>query len=114
MLVKAASAINPTRDIFVDLSKALGWPLEVVYKTLTSTDNVNHVDKHQRTSLHIAANRDNYRFVRSLLAFRTTNINAVDDKGLTAMHYACKQGHARVVTCLCLHKANCNIPTPKN
>lgn len=112
VLIKTVQIHKPQRNDFQELAVTLGWPVEKLYKLLTSSDNINAVDKHCRTSLHIAANRDNYRFVRQFVRLKQANVNAVDEKGQTALHYAAKQGHGRVVTALCLKHADANIKTP--
>lgn len=111
-LIKTVQVPNPTRSDFRELAMVLGWPIEKLQNLLMSSDNINAVDKHCRTSLHIAANRDNYRFVRQFVKLKSANVNAVDEKGQTALHYAAKQGHGRVVTALCLRHADANIKTP--
>ena len=112
VLIKTVQIQNPNKADFQELACVLGWPVDKLYKLMTSSDNINAVDKHCRTSLHIAANRDNYRFVRQLVKLKSVNVNAVDEKGQTALHYAAKQGHGRVVTALCLHHTDANIKTP--
>ena len=114
------------------LAEALGWDIKTLMKALACCSDINTRDKHNRTCLHIAANRDNYRFVRSLMKLKSVDINAIDERGWTAissekikiyqflkksnhfsklfvMHYAAKQGHGRVMTCLCLKHGEANI-----
>ena len=87
------------------------WPKDVLLDVVKSANNINASDKHKRTALHIAANRDNYRFVRCLIKLAKTNVDAVDERNWTAMHYAAKQGHGRVITSLCLAGADSNLKT---
>jgi len=111
LLMKVCLIPNPSKVDLVDLAKSLDWPYDMVKKVLTNVENVNHLDKHQRTALHLAANRDNYRFIRSLIKYPKLAVDAPDSKGMTALHYAAKKGHSRVLTMLCLAKANGNAKT---
>jgi len=78
-------------------------------KTLPPTDEVNTRDANSRTSLHIAAREDNYRFIRGLIEIHNLDVNAQDSKGWSPLHYAAQEGHTRVVSALIYHKANANL-----
>jgi len=107
----------------IHLGAFLDWPAKYVpylvkkssfnpdRPQLKNRDAVNAKDKSERTSLHIAAKQDNYRFIRGLTEEKNLNVNAQDEKGLTPMHYACQEGHHRVVSALIFHGADCNIRT---
>lgn len=107
----------------IHLGAFLDWPAKYVpylvkksafnpaRPQLKNRDAVNLRDKNERTSLHIAAKQDNYRFIRGLTEEKNLNVNAQDEKGLTPMHYACQEGHHRVVSALIFHGADCNIRT---
>lgn len=109
LLLKTIAVPNPSQIDVDSLAEALGWEVKTLMNALKSCSDVNTLDKHKRTCLHIAANRDNYRFVRSLMKLKSVDINALDERGWSAMHYAAKQGHGRVMTCLCLKHGEANI-----
>merc|ERR1711879_287825 len=109
ILLKTISIPNPSNIDIDELAEVMVWPKDVLLDVVKSANNINAVDKHKRTALHIAANRDNYRFVRCLIKLKSVNVDLQDERGWTPMHYAAKQGHGRVVTCLCLKHANTNI-----
>ena len=83
----------------IHLGAFLDWPAKYVpylvkksafnpaRPQLKNRDAVNLRDKNERTSLHIAAKQDNYRFIRGLTEEKNLNVNAQDEKGLTPMHY---------------------------
>ena len=83
----------------IHLGAFLDWPAKYVpylvkksafnpdRPQLKNRDAVNLRDKNERTSLHIAARQDNYRFIRGLTEEKNLNVNAQDEKGLTPMHY---------------------------
>lgn len=111
VLLKTVQIPNPSSIDIEELAQIMVWPTDVLMEVVKSATDINAIDKHKRTALHIASNRDNYRFVRSLMRLAKTDVDLIDERGWTAMHYAAKQGHGRVVTCLCLKKADTNIPT---
>lgn len=111
VLLKTVQIPNPSNIDLAELANAMAWDMDVLKDTLLAAQDINHQDKHLRTALHIAANRDNYRFVRCLVKLKSVNVDLQDERGWTPMHYAAKQGHGRVVTCLCLKHANTNIKT---
>jgi len=110
-LLKTIQIPNPSNIDIDELAEVMVWPKDVLLEVVKSANNINAGDKHKRTALHIAANRDNYRFVRCLLKLGKTNVDAVDERNWTCMHYAAKQGHGRVITSLCLQNADSNIKT---
>lgn len=77
--------------------------------TQPPVDEVNCRDRNSRTSLHIAAREDNYRFIRGLVEIHNLDVNAQDTKGWCPLHYAAQEGHTRVISALIYHKANANI-----
>jgi len=111
VLLKTITIPNPSQIDIDELAEVMVWPKDVLLEVVKSANNINAGDKHKRTALHIAANRDNYRFVRCLLKLGKTNVDAVDERNWTCMHYAAKQGHGRVITSLCLQNADSNIKT---
>lgn len=111
VLLKTLTIPNPSNIDIEELAEVMVWPKDVLLEVVKSANNINAVDKHKRTALHIAANRDNYRFVRCLIKLTKTDVNAVDERNWSAMHYAAKQGHGRVITSLCLEGADSNGKT---
>lgn len=95
-----------------DVTELMGWTQNSFKKILDNKDHINKLDKHQRAALHIASERDNYRFVKNLLESAHIQLDIKDQKGWTPLHYAVASGNTRTVTALCLRKANANVRTP--
>jgi len=118
---KVGKCMSKNQWNLIHLGAFLDWPAKYVpylvkkssfnpeRPQLKNRDAVNLRDKNARTSLHIAAKQDNYRFIRGLTEEKNLDVNAVDEKGMTPMHYACQEGHHRVVSALIYHKADTNI-----
>jgi len=94
-----------------DVIPLLGWNQQSFKTVLASKDQINRLDKHHRAALHIASERDNYRFVKNLLDSQHVQLNITDQKGWTPLHYATASGNTRTVTALCLKKADANVKT---
>ena len=97
-----------------DVTELVGWTQNSFKKILDSKDKVNQRDKHNRAALHIASEKDNYRFVKNLLSSNHIQLDITDQKGWTPLHYAVAMGNTRTVTALCLKKANTNVQTPND
>lgn len=95
-----------------DVTELIGWTQDSFKKVLDSRTAINKVDKNKQAALHIASERDNYRFVKNLLESQHIQLNLTDQKGWTPLHYASASGNTRTVTALCLRKADANVKTP--
>lgn len=99
-LVKRANSEDTNKDLAES---------KFTKNTQPPSDIVNVRDKNNRTSLHIAAREDNYRFIRGLIEIHNLDVNAQDSKGWSPLHYAAQEGHTRVISALIYHKANANL-----
>jgi len=97
-----------------DVTDLVGWTQASFKRVLESKERINQRDKHKRAALHIASEKDNYRFVKNLLSSQHIQLDITDQKGWTPLHYAVAQGNTRTVTALCLKKANSNVATPND
>jgi ankyrin repeat protein len=97
-----------------DVTELVGWTQNSFKKILDNKDQINMRDKHKRAALHIASEKDNYRFVKNLLSSNHIQLDITDQKGWTPLHYATAMGNTRTVTALCLKKANTNVMTPND
>lgn len=66
--------------------------------------NVNHVEDHIGTSLHIAVQRNNLNGVKLLLQYGA-NANIVDGFGMTPLHWAVKESRLEIAKLLLQHDA---------
>lgn len=95
-----------------DVTELMGWNQEEFNEVLGCAARVNRVDKNDQAALHIASEKDNYRFVKNLLGSPHIELDITDKKGWTPMHYAVASGNTRTVTALCLKKADVNVKAP--
>ena len=95
-----------------DVTELMGWNQDEFNEVLGCAARVNRQDKNEQAALHIASEKDNYRFVKNLLGSPHIELDITDKKGWTPMHYAVAAGNTRTVTALCLKKADVNVKAP--